>query len=72
MHLFGDTSGLWTLPARIAEEDPSEAVIDLPVFCYERPGDVASMGPDGIVLHPATGEEHRPPEAGMPHPNRAR
>jgi L-ascorbate metabolism protein UlaG (beta-lactamase superfamily) len=38
MHLFGDASGLWTLPSRIAAEDPAEAGIDVPVFAMNAPG----------------------------------
>ncbi len=49
MHLFGDASGLWTLPARIAGEDPAEEGIDIPVFCYERPGDAVTVGPDNAA-----------------------
>ncbi|QLA16945.1 MBL fold metallo-hydrolase [Desulfolutivibrio sulfoxidireducens] len=63
MHLFGDASGLWTLPSRIAEDDPADEGISLPVFCYERPGDAAAMALNGIAFRPATVEEERPPAA---------
>jgi L-ascorbate metabolism protein UlaG (beta-lactamase superfamily) len=49
MHLFGDASRLWTLPARIAEAMPPDAP-DVPVFCYAAPGDRAVIGPDGIAF----------------------
>ena len=49
MHLFGDASRLWTLPARIAEAGPAHAP-DIPVFCYAVPGDRAMIGPEGITF----------------------
>lgn len=49
MHLFGDASRLWTLPARIAEACPPDAP-EIPVFCYAAPGDRAVTAPDGITF----------------------